>query len=421
MNRLKKIFMYLLIVLFISIFFQSVVILFIKHSKDEQKLSLAQKFQNTFLNTDAASSDKHNAKTGANQLLQTLSNVVSTFSSDGVSNEMASEKMVVSVRRSSQIEAYQPVIEKAPLPVQASRPAVSASVSQTPKRVIMGESIDIPYGKKIIFHTLACGEKLSELSKIYGVDLDVIKKINGFGDSYRLYVGQKIMIIQTNATASAVCEKIQTVNPVESKENARISSNEAEPSIDNLLKSSKGAKTYVSKAKNAKIENSSVNNGFGESDDEAKLNAASSKSKDPLADIIKSAKKKRRVFKWPVRGVITSKYGMRMHPVYAKSALHTGIDIGAPKGRQIKPAMGGTVSFAGWMGGYGKMIEVKHPKGYVTRYAHLSKIKIKAGQSVNSSTSIGEVGDTGTSTGYHLHFEIRKYGKPLNPVAFLRN
>ncbi len=431
MNTLKKLFAYLLIVLFISIFFQSIVILFIKYSKEESGQALTQKFQNSFLNSNTDNST--GGTKGANHLLKTLSNVVSTFSGHG---EPTPEKMVISVQRSSQIEEYRPQVE-------LSSPFGEEKIELKPIKILQeknisrtsgagaSEVIDIPYGKKIIFHTLSRGEKLSDLARLYSVPVETIKKLNGFLGSYRLFAGQKIMIVQpegeTAQSASSDSTRGEKNNasagnekPAKTSAAARINSgvNEDEANIDSILKSSKSAKNVNVKTKT----NTAPATGNSKTKNQKNtIKKNNSKESDPLSDIIKSAKNKRRVFKWPVRGVVTSKFGMRIHPVYGKSAMHSGVDIGARKGRPISPAMGGTVVFAGWLGGYGKLVEIKHPKGYTTRYAHMSVIKVKKGQAVNSSTVIGNVGDTGTSTGYHLHFEIRKYGRPLNPLAFIRN
>lgn len=435
MNTLKKLFAYLLIVLFISIFFQSIVILFIKYSKEESGQALTLKFQNSFLNSETDNSA--GGTKGANHLLKTLSNVVSTFSGHG---EPAPEKMVISVQRSSQIEEYRPQVElNSPFgeekielkPIKIFQEKNSALNTNETSRAGASEVVDIPYGKKIIFHTLSRGEKLSDLARLYSVPVETIKKLNGFSGSYRLFAGQKIMIVQpegeTVQSASIDSTRGEKNNATAENEKTaktsaagRINSgaNEDEANIDSILKSSKSAKNINAKTK-TNTAPAAVNSKTKNQKNTIKKN--NSKESDPLSDIIKSAKNKRRVFKWPVRGAVTSKFGMRIHPVYGKSAMHSGVDIGARKGRPIKPAMGGTIVFAGWLGGYGKLVEIKHPKGYTTRYAHMSAIKVKKGQAVNSSTVIGNVGDTGTSTGYHLHFEIRKYGRPLNPLAFIRN
>jgi len=101
------------------------------------------------------------------------------------------------------------------------------------------------------------------------------------------------------------------------------------------------------------------------------------------------------------------------------SSYHKGIDIPSPYGRPIKPFSNGTIVYAGWQGGFGNLVQIKHRNGYLTKYAHLSNIYVKAGQRVGNSTSIGSVGATGYATGSHLHFEIYKDGLPIDPLSIL--
>ncbi|KUK11493.1 MAG: M23B-like peptidase [Clostridia bacterium 41_269] len=109
---------------------------------------------------------------------------------------------------------------------------------------------------------------------------------------------------------------------------------------------------------------------------------------------------------WPVKGTITSDFGMRVHPVLGKVRMHTGIDIAAPHGAPVVSAADGTVIFAGRMGAYGNAVMVEHGTCR-TLYAHLSDILVRAGQAVKAGSVIGRVGSTGLSTGPHLHFEVR--------------
>ncbi len=120
-------------------------------------------------------------------------------------------------------------------------------------------------------------------------------------------------------------------------------------------------------------------------------------------------------FVWPADGVISSGFGWRW------GRLHAGLDIAAPIGTPILAAATGVVDYAGWSdGGYGNMIDIRHPDGTVTRYGHLNEIYVKEGQSVSQSQSIGAMGSTGFSTGPHLHFEIRPNGgSAIDPMAFL--
>jgi murein DD-endopeptidase MepM/ murein hydrolase activator NlpD len=124
-------------------------------------------------------------------------------------------------------------------------------------------------------------------------------------------------------------------------------------------------------------------------------------------------------FLWPVRGRLSSGYGFRKHPMGGGRFFHHGIDIAAPRGRSVMASQGGRVISAGWNGNYGKIILLKHRKGYSTAYAHLSKILVKKGEYVTKGQVIGRLGNTGRSTGPHLHFEIRKNRRSQNPLKFL--
>jgi len=120
-------------------------------------------------------------------------------------------------------------------------------------------------------------------------------------------------------------------------------------------------------------------------------------------------------FVWPAKGVFTSGFGPRW------GRMHRGIDIAAPTGTPIYAAADGVVVSAGWnRGGYGKLVDIRHADGTLTRYAHNSKILVRKGQRVQQGQTISKMGSTGFSTGPHLHFEIRKGGtKAVNPIAFL--
>ncbi len=116
----------------------------------------------------------------------------------------------------------------------------------------------------------------------------------------------------------------------------------------------------------------------------------------------------------PVAGEISSYFGPRW------GTMHQGLDIAAPHGTPVRAADSGMVTFAGWNGNYGRMVEIDHGGGRVTWYAHLSGINVSVGQQVNQGDVIGWVGSTGYSTGPHLHFEIRVDGTPVNPLNYYR-
>lgn len=119
-------------------------------------------------------------------------------------------------------------------------------------------------------------------------------------------------------------------------------------------------------------------------------------------------------FGWPLRGLISSRYGRRGRE------FHTGLDIAAPRGSNVSAADGGVVCYAGWNGGYGLCVMINHGNGYQTLYGHLSKISVKSGQKVSKGQKIGNCGSTGRSTGPHVHFEVRKNGSRVNPINYLK-
>ncbi len=116
---------------------------------------------------------------------------------------------------------------------------------------------------------------------------------------------------------------------------------------------------------------------------------------------------------------VTSGFGPRRHPVTGQWSQHYGIDFAAPRGTAVFAPVGGVVTFAGVLRGYGKVVKIRHSLGYETRYAHLSKIRVTKGETVSRGDRVGDVGSTGRSTGNHLHYEIRRYRKPLNPRPFI--
>jgi murein DD-endopeptidase MepM/ murein hydrolase activator NlpD len=127
------------------------------------------------------------------------------------------------------------------------------------------------------------------------------------------------------------------------------------------------------------------------------------------------------LFIYPIRGRLTSPFGWRNDPISGVKRFHAAIDLAAPTGVPIKAAMDGRVSAAGVNATYGKFIILSHSGGYQTMYAHLSVVSVKQGDYAEQGSKIGEVGNTGYSTGPHLHFAIYKNGKAVNPLDFLNS
>ena len=124
-------------------------------------------------------------------------------------------------------------------------------------------------------------------------------------------------------------------------------------------------------------------------------------------------------FRWPTSGRISSYFGGRKSPGGIGSTNHKGIDIAVPRGTPIYAADGGTVTYAGWMSGYGYLVEINHGNGYVTRYGHNSSLTVSVGQHVYKGQQVARAGSTGNSTGNHCHFEVRYNGVAKNPLNYL--
>ena len=126
-------------------------------------------------------------------------------------------------------------------------------------------------------------------------------------------------------------------------------------------------------------------------------------------------------FAWPCRRCrLSSRFGYRKDPFTGRRAFHSGIDLASGYGARVNASMDGVVTYAGWMGGYGKLVVIKHTGGYTTRYGHLSSILVRRNRRVRQGQRIGYTGNTGRSKGPHLHFEVRQNGKPLNPIRIIR-
>lgn len=122
---------------------------------------------------------------------------------------------------------------------------------------------------------------------------------------------------------------------------------------------------------------------------------------------------------WPVSGVLTSPFGMRIHPVLGGRRMHNGIDIGLPTGSPIYASANGRVILAERRGGYGRMVVLDHGGGLSTLYAHQSSIAVSVGDQVLAGDVIGYIGCSGYCTGPHLHFEVREVGAPVDPMKYL--
>jgi len=154
------------------------------------------------------------------------------------------------------------------------------------------------------------------------------------------------------------------------------------------------------------------------------LKGAASKQEASLQMLIEYFEDKRSLYAstpsvWPVRGWITSPFGNRTSPFSGIMKFHEGMDIAAQTGTPVVAPADGVVIKAGFSTGYGNMVEISHGYGIMTVFGHNTRLNVKAGQRVKRGDVISYVGDTGTSTGPHLHYEVRLNGLPVNPIKYL--
>jgi murein DD-endopeptidase MepM/ murein hydrolase activator NlpD len=114
---------------------------------------------------------------------------------------------------------------------------------------------------------------------------------------------------------------------------------------------------------------------------------------------------------------LTSRFGMRAHPTLGGYRMHSGVDLAAPTGSPVVAPSAGIVSFANWRGGYGLLVILEHGNGLQTRYGHLLRAMVSAGQRVERGQLVGLVGSSGRATGPHLHYEVRQHGLAVDPLV----
>lgn len=122
---------------------------------------------------------------------------------------------------------------------------------------------------------------------------------------------------------------------------------------------------------------------------------------------------------WPTVGLLTDQFGWRIHPVYGTSHFHDGIDLDARVGTPLRAVTSGTVTFASRYGGYGLAVKIDHGRGVVTQYSHMSSIEVEVGQRVAAGEHLGYSGNTGVTTGPHLHFSLFVNSSPVDPLPWL--
>ncbi len=265
---------------------------------------------------------------------------------------------------------------------------IIASNSLTnPDQIRPGKNLDI-LTKQGFSYRVKDGDTLSELALKYKISQKSIHETNAIGK--HLLAGSTIFL--PDAT------EIEEVSPAPKE----VVSAMVAVSTDEKSSQSEGS-SLASEAKESKFEK-----------EQETLAALTEKEDSSLKAVVKNKQ-----FVWPAHGEISSGFGKRVSPIYGEEMFHNGIDICVIEGTSVKAAAAGKVIFSGWKEGYGNMVVIRHENNYLTVYAHLAESKVAEHQQVKQNQEIALSGNTGLTTGAHLHFEIRKYDTPLNPVRML--
>lgn len=260
--------------------------------------------------------------------------------------------------------------------------------------------------KKI--HLVQSGETFSEIAKMYGLKQSELKVSNPDVIPEKLKIGQEICLNQIVPLVT-----VQTTEVAQYKEAIPFEINYE--NTGNLFKNEQTVKSRGTNGEKEVVAEIVRNNGIEVSRNEISATILA----QPVSQVVLVGTKEpppligTGTFIYPIRGTLTSRYGTRW------GRLHAGIDLAAPIGTHIKAADGGQVTFAGYNGALGYMVAIDHGGGKVTWYGHCSKLFVKKGERVYQGQHIANVGNTGRSTGPHVHFEVHVNGKTKNPLNYL--
>jgi murein DD-endopeptidase MepM/ murein hydrolase activator NlpD len=258
-------------------------------------------------------------------------------------------------------------------------------------------------------HKVVSGESLWSISRKYNISIDDLQKANPKADPNKIKIGQELNLVIPKPLLS-----VKTVEAAEYTENIPFEQTvEFSPSLYKDQTSIKVKGAYGERSVAAEIVKI---NGI----EDSRSILSEKVIKEPKTQIIVKGtkelppKKGTGTFSMPTRGTLTSRFGSRW------GSVHEGIDLATPIGTPVKAADGGVVTWAGSRGSYGNLVIVDHGGGYATYYGHLSKIHVKVGTKVYKGQKIAASGNTGRSTGPHVHFEIKKNGKSVDPLKYLK-
>ncbi|RAL23334.1 M23 family metallopeptidase [Thermoflavimicrobium daqui] len=265
---------------------------------------------------------------------------------------------------------------------------------------------------KPLTYEVKAGDTLFQIGQFFGMDYHVLAKYNRLKDPYQLRVGQKLNIpilkkwirVKMGETIESLAEKYKTSDQLIKHLNPELKQS-------NLI----FVGQLIAVPQSLDIFKTHQLSDETEDRHKAKVLPIRQQNDEAVMNLQVSERKESYVFRWPVVGTLTSKYGWR------NGRPHKGIDIwhAARSHTPIHSALHGVVTRAGYSSSYGNLVVIDHGNGWVTYYAHLSRILVSKGQKVTTGQILGMMGKTGDATGYHLHFEIRKNGQAINPLSLL--
>lgn len=296
-------------------------------------------------------------------------------------------------------------------PVSITKEIISAAEGEQ-----MGDVADAvnATSQEEVIYTVQAGDTWSEIAARYDMSSNELLALNPGFDIDKIWLGQELTV-----SAAVPLLSVKTVDRVEYQDEIAYSTEWVDD--DSMYQ---GESRVITAGVNG-VANVTANVSYVDGVESSRDVISSVTVTEPVTRVVAVGTKERPktmasgTFAWPTSGRLTSTFGGRSSPGGIGSTNHKGIDIAGSRGLAINASDGGTVTYAGWMSGYGYLVIIDHGNGFQTYYGHNSKLLVSVGEKVYKGQQIAKMGSTGNSTGNHCHFEIRLYGTPVNPLNYL--